>query len=41
MALLEGVLAEVLDSLPPPALLGVVAVAALAFPARVPGVRPP
>src|SRR4051812_41718259 len=39
MALLEDMLAEVLDSLPPPALLGVLAVAALAFPTRVPGVR--
>jgi len=40
MALLEDVLEEVLDSLPPDALLGVVALIALAFPTRVPGFRP-
>jgi len=34
------VLEEVFDSLPPDALLGVVALVVLAFPARVPGLRP-
>lgn len=33
-------LEEVFDSLPPDALLGVVALVVLAFPARVPGLRP-
>ena len=40
MALLEDVLEEVFDSLPPDALLGVAVLAALAFPARFPGFRP-
>src|SRR5215813_3538115 len=40
MALLEDLLEEVLEGFPPNALLGVGVLAALAFPARVPGVRP-